>query len=154
MRKLILTFTQLLQPETTGLSVQWKVDLTRLEWTIKHVAPACLHCCTAASADAMLNAALSVSDVAGEAGDKKNENQQQIDEEMAANLPSRTFPHDSSAALQGVSRHVLAANGHAPHKAELTQGALNLAHSIKILAGNLPCRVVSRSAPLLPGGSS
>ena len=69
--------------------MQWKVDLTRLEWTIKHVAPACLHCCTAASADAMLNAALSVSDVAGEAGDKTSENQRESNEEMAANFHSR-----------------------------------------------------------------
>ena len=45
---------------------------------------------------------------------------------------------------------MLAANGHAPHKGEMVQAALNLAHSIKILAGNLPCRVVSSSSPLPP----
>lgn len=107
-----------LKPESTGLSVQWRVDLTRLQWTIKHVTPACLHCCTASSADALLNAALSVSDAAGK------------------------------ATIQGVSEHVLAANGHPAHKGELVQAALNLGHSIKILAGNLPCRVVRGGAPL------
>ena len=111
-----------LKPESTGLAVQWKVDLMRLEWTVKHVTPACLHCCTASSADAMLNAALSVSDAAGE------------------------------AALQGVTAHVLVANGHAPEKGELVQAALNLGHGIKVLAGNLPCRVVRGAAPLPAGG--
>jgi hypothetical protein len=111
-----------LKPESTGLAVQWKVDLARLEWTVKHVTPACLHCCTASSADAMLNAALSVSDAAGE------------------------------AALQGVTAHVLVANGHAPEKGELVQAALNLGHGIKVLAGNLPCRVVKGAVPL-PAGS-
>ena len=53
-------------------------------------------------------------------------------------------------ALQGVSEHVLDANGHSPEKGELVQAALNLGHSIKILAGNLPCRVVREKAPLAP----
>ena len=112
-----------LKPESTGLVAQWKVDLSRLEWTLAHVTPACLHCCTASNTDALLNAALSVSDSAGE------------------------------AALQGVSVHVLAANGHAQDKGELVQAALNVGHSIKILAGNLPCRVVNvkDKTPLAPG---
>jgi hypothetical protein len=100
--------------------VQWKVDLARLEWRLARVTPACLHCCTASSADALLNAALSVSDAAGE------------------------------AALRGISAHVLAVNGHAQERGELVQAALNLSHSIKTLAGNLPCRVVQEKAALAP----
>jgi hypothetical protein len=94
--------------------------MARLEWRLANVTPACLHCCTASSADALLNASLSVSDAAGE------------------------------AALQGISAHVLSVNGHAQEKGELLQAALNLSHSIKTLAGNLPCRVVQEKAALAP----
>ena len=102
-----------LNPESTGLAVQWNVDLARLEWTLARTTPACLHCCMSSNTDSLLNAALAVSDAAGE------------------------------AALDGVSSHFLAANGHAQDGGELLQAALNLAHSVKVLASNLPCRVVN-----------
>ena len=70
-----------LNPESTGLAVQWNVDLARLEWTLARTTPACLHCCMSSNTDSLLNAALAVSDAAGE------------------------------AALDGVSSHFLAANG-------------------------------------------
>ena len=101
------------KPEATGLAILWKVDFARLEWRLSHVTPACLHCCTASNTDTLLNAALCVSDSAG------------------------------GAALQGLSARLLAANGHAQDKPEIVQAALNVAHSIKVLAANLPCRVVN-----------
>ena len=111
-----------LEADTAGLALQWRVDLARLEWTLARVTPACLHCCTASNTDALLNAALSVSDAAG------------------------------AATLQGVATHILAANGLEVDRGEMVQVALNVAHSIKVLAGNLPCRVVSDGGALSPRG--
>ena len=46
---------------------------------------------------------------------------------------------------------MLAANGHAEDKGEVLQAALNVGHSLKVLASNLPCTVMNDKAKLSPG---